>query len=299
VGNPAAPRRFPQTGHTIGGAFAAYWDGHGGLAQYGYPLTEEFQETSAINGKPYTVQYFERAVFESHADAPAGFKVQLGLLGRLQYHDRYETVVHPRAAQWPPAPGLAPPLHPLLLNATFATPDLSAWHTLSNGVDEPAWTMLNAHLQQAGDSSGQDGVNDAIFLTGTPDWSNYRLEAQVYVTSGDPVGLVWRAQGNRYYRFEMLQALPNTHWKAALDLVDGLHVTSLATVPADRFAGYKPEHWSTIQVVTLDARQQVRVDGVSIIDIQDSTLTDGQAGLYAIDSGATAFDNVRVQQLGR
>ena len=55
---------FTQTRHTVSGAFWAYWQSHGGLAQQGYPISEEFQESSA-DGKTYTVQYFERAVFES------------------------------------------------------------------------------------------------------------------------------------------------------------------------------------------------------------------------------------------
>ena len=56
---------FQQIGHRLGGAFLAYWRAHGGLAQQGYPVSDEFTEVSDLDGKPYTVQYFERAVFES------------------------------------------------------------------------------------------------------------------------------------------------------------------------------------------------------------------------------------------
>ena len=45
-----------------------------------------------MDGKPYTMQYFERAVFEFHPDAPAGYRIMLSLLGSLRYHDRYEAV---------------------------------------------------------------------------------------------------------------------------------------------------------------------------------------------------------------
>jgi len=96
--NPDRPLAFPQTGHSIGGGFRDYWEAHGGLAQYGYPLTDEFAETSAIDGKTYNVQYFERAVFEYHPEAPPGFKILLSLLGRMEYHNRYESVVHPPRA---------------------------------------------------------------------------------------------------------------------------------------------------------------------------------------------------------
>jgi hypothetical protein len=49
---------IPQTQHTLRGAFAAYWAQHGGLAQFGYPISEEY----TLDGR--TVQYFERARFE-------------------------------------------------------------------------------------------------------------------------------------------------------------------------------------------------------------------------------------------
>src|SRR5215204_6454164 len=57
-------RVFPETGKTVSGRFFEYWDSHGGLMQQGYPVSEEMQEVSETDGKAYTVQYFERAVFE-------------------------------------------------------------------------------------------------------------------------------------------------------------------------------------------------------------------------------------------
>jgi hypothetical protein len=81
------PRRsdilwFSRTGHTLQGGFRAYWEQHGGLAQFGYPLTEEFQEYVASVGRNVTVQYFERNRFEWHPEysgLPGEFL--LGLLG--------------------------------------------------------------------------------------------------------------------------------------------------------------------------------------------------------------------------
>src|SRR5437588_7463529 len=64
-------RTFPETGKTVKGKFLAYWNGHGGLAQQGYPISDEMQEISDTNGKTYTVQYFERAVFEAHPENQA------------------------------------------------------------------------------------------------------------------------------------------------------------------------------------------------------------------------------------
>jgi hypothetical protein len=73
---------FPEAGHTLAGGFRDYWTAHGGLEQFGYPITEEFQEISPTDGLTYTVQYFERARFEWHPENRPPYDVLLGLLGR-------------------------------------------------------------------------------------------------------------------------------------------------------------------------------------------------------------------------
>jgi photosystem II stability/assembly factor-like uncharacterized protein len=80
---------FPQTGYTVQGAFLTYWEQHGGLAQQGYPLSDEIQEISPTNGKTYTVQYFERALFEKHPENSPPNDVLLSLLGVFAYQQRY------------------------------------------------------------------------------------------------------------------------------------------------------------------------------------------------------------------
>ncbi|MEO6457060.1 MAG: cupredoxin family copper-binding protein [Chloroflexia bacterium] len=82
-------RIFSQTGKTIRGEFLSYWDRNGGLAQQGYPISEELQEKSEIDGKAYTMQYFERAVFELHPELTTSDKVLLSLLGVLRYKQQY------------------------------------------------------------------------------------------------------------------------------------------------------------------------------------------------------------------
>ncbi len=82
-------RLFPETGKTVKGLFLTYWNEHGGLPQQGYPISEEMQEKSDTNGKTYTVQYFERAVFEAHPDNQAPYNVLLSLLGNFRYKQQY------------------------------------------------------------------------------------------------------------------------------------------------------------------------------------------------------------------
>jgi hypothetical protein len=80
---------FPETGKRVGGKFLEYWQTHGGLAQQGYPISEEFTEVSDLDGKPYRVQYFERAVFELHPENQPPFDVLLSQLGTFQYRQKY------------------------------------------------------------------------------------------------------------------------------------------------------------------------------------------------------------------
>ncbi len=80
---------FPETSKRLGGKFLDYWQSHGGLAQQGYPISDEFQEKSDLNGQTYTVQYFERAVFELHPENQPPYDVLLSQLGTFRYKDLY------------------------------------------------------------------------------------------------------------------------------------------------------------------------------------------------------------------
>jgi len=80
---------FAATGHNLCAGFAAYWNQFGGLAAYGMPISEEFQEKNPDTGQVYTVQYFERARFEWHpGEDPVHFDVELGRLGTAELQGR-------------------------------------------------------------------------------------------------------------------------------------------------------------------------------------------------------------------
>jgi hypothetical protein len=60
-------------------AFQEFFNNHGGLAQFGYPLTNYSKE-----GDLY-VQYFERARFEYHPDPSTDSYVKLTNIGKIQF----------------------------------------------------------------------------------------------------------------------------------------------------------------------------------------------------------------------
>ena len=121
---------FPQTGKKVGGAFLSYWKTAGSVAQQGYPISDEFQEKSDLDGKTYTVQYFERAVFEFHPENKPPYNVLLSQLGTFRYKAKYA-----QAGGVPPPP--APPPAP----APFPTVSgpLRDWITPVNVSNNPMY----------------------------------------------------------------------------------------------------------------------------------------------------------------
>jgi glucose/arabinose dehydrogenase len=118
VADPRSAGRtyFPETGHTLSNSFKAYWEAHGGLALYGYPLSEEFDERDPGSGQTYIVQYFERNRFEYHPEnRGTDYEVLLGLLGNRIVGDPGT----PDAPVASVATPLAVPAH--LRNGPFAT----------------------------------------------------------------------------------------------------------------------------------------------------------------------------------
>ncbi len=87
----------PQTNHTLRGVFLRYWQEHGGLPVFGFPLTEQFIEVNQADGKPYVVQYFERNRFEYHPENDARYQVLLGLLGTESLNTQRQVLNRPTA----------------------------------------------------------------------------------------------------------------------------------------------------------------------------------------------------------
>lgn len=68
-------RCFPETGQCIAGPIRTYWERNGGLPIFGFPITEQRQET--VEGRNLQVQWFERDRIEIQLDG----SVTTGRLG--------------------------------------------------------------------------------------------------------------------------------------------------------------------------------------------------------------------------
>ncbi len=98
----AGLRFFPETSHGVGGKFLDFWDTHGGLDIFGYPISEEIIEILPETKQYHTVQYFQRARLELHPEhAGTADEVQIGLLGRALYLNEAKSTPIPAVVPTP------------------------------------------------------------------------------------------------------------------------------------------------------------------------------------------------------
>jgi hypothetical protein len=92
VENPGDGTWFAETGHTLRNEpapFRTFFAQNGGLATFGYPISEQFEEVNQADGQTYWVQYFERQRMEWHPEIEdPQYQILLGLLGS-EYRDMH------------------------------------------------------------------------------------------------------------------------------------------------------------------------------------------------------------------
>jgi len=200
---------FQETRHSVSGKILEYWNRYGGLKQFGFPLSEQFQEISATDGKTYTVQYFERNRFELHPEKAAPYEVELGLLGVQQYKTQ-------------PIPAA---------NLPFAPP---------KGVTSSKDTMVAATAQEPGSLMGiEEGTvtavrhlhmitfNDALIYG--DDKENYFPLLPWYVPTVENGGAFFVGTGADRHLVVKFKLRPGIKWS------DGVEVTSNDVVFSYKF----------------------------------------------------------------
>jgi glucose/arabinose dehydrogenase len=136
-------RYFPETRHNVCGAMLRAWQASGlefdrrpgasfaeSLALFGLPLSGP--QTETIEGREYTVQWFERARFELHPQNQPPYDVLFGLLGNEM---RGAAPRLPEA----PTPGIPPPidLPPDAVSARLRVPVGFQVRQFAAGLDTP------------------------------------------------------------------------------------------------------------------------------------------------------------------
>jgi LPXTG-site transpeptidase (sortase) family protein len=207
---PADASYFVETGHSLGGAFRGFWLGGGGLATFGYPISEPFEEPNEQDGRSYTVQYFERARFELHPENAPRYRVLLGHLGR-QY-----LAAHP-APEWAVAPvdsaarawEAVRPSHVRIPRIGVDTDIVSAGFSLGQW-DVPRYTA--AHYWPI---SGYPGTPGNIVIAGHVGYRGIIFSKLPNVAAGDEIFVAVAGGERRYLVREVLTLLPNETWVMA------------------------------------------------------------------------------------
>jgi hypothetical protein len=134
----AQRRYYPQTGHTLSYGFLQYYDRHGGLDVFGYPITELQTEQGTA------VQYFQRGKMEWHPENAPPYQVTLGNLG-----DEYIAYTRlPQAYLDPASPAAQPaaPTYPTTAAPT-AVPEMPTVGPSTVDTPVPAPVLPSPNVQ--------------------------------------------------------------------------------------------------------------------------------------------------------
>jgi hypothetical protein len=202
---PNHPQRryYPQTGHTLSYTFLEYFDRHGGLDVFGYPITELIVENGIV------VQYFQRGKMEWHPENPIPHQVTLGDLG-----DEYIRRTNlPASYLAPVAPLPAPqdwqrPIEPTpseVLSPTAVPSDKGQLDSFGFATSTPVLSVqfaVSAWVKYA--LTGQGGLQ-TVYVRTTDNWgngvANANVEVIIHFRGGDQVFNAGNTDASGYCSF--------------------------------------------------------------------------------------------------
>ncbi len=198
---------FPETGHSLHGAFLSFWQANGGLPTFGYPLSERFVEVNPQDGQPYVVQYFERARFELHDDGNGYAMVLLGHLGR-QYLAAYpppEWALQPVSDPAQAWDGVRP--HHIRMPRIGVDVGISM-----TGFSFGEWVVPRYTAANYWPVSGYPYTDGNIILAGHVGYEGIIFSQLPNVSEGDEIFLSSMSGERRYIVTEVLMLLPKDAW---------------------------------------------------------------------------------------
>jgi hypothetical protein len=208
------------TSHTLSNGpapFRSFWLNNGGLAVFGHPKSEQFQEVNKADGQTYWVQYFERQRMEWHPNEKPGYQILLGLLGN-EYRDAHhqgEAAFNPLSG--PPAPQSSDPRNQAFIygynailygqgspwqdrnrvlqlsknSGVYWIRQQVRWMDLQGPPGDSCYNVCWGELDNIVDDAHNAGVNLLLSVVAAPSWT----------TSNGRNGLPSRAHFPDYWNF--------------------------------------------------------------------------------------------------
>lgn len=159
--------------------------------------------------------------------------------------------------------------------------------------DRAAWIVRDGRLTQNGTAgpTGDPRPSETLAVAGDAGWTDYTISAWFYDQSNAAAGLVARRQGASFYRFLIIA---NDYPVAPRVILERV-VDGEATVLASRdMPGYDRMRWYRISMTVNGSRISAAIDGATVLEANDSTFANGQAGLFTYALGGMLFDDVRI-----
>ncbi|MFM1872207.1 MAG: hypothetical protein RL398_1629, partial [Planctomycetota bacterium] len=177
----------------------------------------------------------------------------------------------------------------------FANGSLAAFSIVDQGAVEgpSSWAVTNAELVQASNINDGDGSTSGLPKLGTmaiagPVLGDQELRVRVYNGDDDALGAVVRyVDPQNYYRFSLdaqrgyrrlvkfVQGQPALLWEDRIDHLPGV--------------------WHELTLSARGDLLRVGWDGLTLCEVQDTSLPNGRAGLYCWAGTGVRFDDFTVQ----
>lgn len=198
---------FSQTGQALAEPFLSFWQRNGGLATFGYPLSQPFELLSDQDGRPYVVQYFERARLEFHPENPPAYQILLGHLGReyLSANPPPNVTLQPVAA----APQAWEALRPTRVRLPRVGVDTAI---VSAGFSLGQWDVPRHTAVHYWPIAGYPGTPGNIIIAGHVGYPGEIFNRLPAVQQGDEILVTAGGQERRYLVREVLTLLPSETW---------------------------------------------------------------------------------------
>ncbi|MCS6939261.1 MAG: hypothetical protein RMJ55_19125 [Roseiflexaceae bacterium] len=159
--------------------------------------------------------------------------------------------------------------------------------------DRAAWIVRDGRLTQNATAgpTGDPRPNETLAVVGDAEWTDYTISTWFYDQFNAAAGLIARRQGSSFYRF---MVIANDYPVAPRVILERV-VDREATVLASRdMPGYERMRWYHISMTVDGNRISAAINGATVLEASDSTLSSGQAGLFTYALGGMLFDHVRI-----